>query len=650
MRNKIYIVLLLSLSFLKDAVASLSDGYQKLIDQDVVNYMTIDSILKSVRYSPEELELFIQKSKDADYKAGQAYANNQLGIFYRNKADYPKAESYHEEALRLTENEANLMDFRIMAFNMLGVVARRKEEVRNALDLHKQALELAESQNVRSITNLRSTAVSRNSIGILYLTLKQEDLAEQEFLESIKIEEEIGNNLGLAINYQNIGGIYEERGDFSKALESYRKSLEYNEIINSDLGRVICQNSIAQIYLKQNKPEQAIRLIEPTIEKAEKIGDAYYTVMSKQNYGWALLGLGKLTKAEEYLNEALKTAKELKQQYFVAESYKLLSALNEKQGNFKEALHFNKLYQESEEEYLNEKNQQYVADLILKYDSEKKKSQIEILEKENELVTLKLEDNRKFLLSTIVLTALLALIFYILYRQNFLRKEKEFLALEQKMMRSQMNPHFIFNSLNSIKLYIINNDKDKAVYYLNKFSKLIRTILSNSKEKDISLADELQTMELYMNIENIRFSNKIRFETEVEEGIETNHVRIPSLILQPFLENAIWHGLSSKEGDKRLVLSVKRSGENQLTITIEDNGIGRKQSAEIKSRKTLNNKSIGIDLTTERLNNYYKNFEGGHSLEIIDLFDEENNPSGTRVVLYIPYFGNTVPSKEPQLA
>lgn len=650
MRIKVYILFWLSLIIIKDTYASLPEGYQNLLDENVKEYIHIDSVLKSIRYSTEELEEFIKKSKEKEYGAGEAYANNQLGIYYRNKADYPKAEAYHQEALRLTEYDESLMDFRIMALNMLGVVARRKEEVRSALDFHKQALELAESQEKRGETNLRSTAVSRNSIGNLYLTLKQEDLAEQEFLESIKIEEKIGNNLGLAINYQNLGGIYEERGDFSKALESYQKSLEYNEIINSDLGRVICQNSIAQIYLKQNKPQEAIRLIEPTIAKAEKIGDTYYTVMSKQNYGWALLGLGELTKAESYLKEALGTAKELGQQYFVAESYRHLSTLNEKRGNYKEALNYTKLYRENEEKYLNEQNQQYVADLILKYDSEKKKSQIEILEKENELVNLKLEDNRKFLVILIVLTALLATIFYILYRQNFLRKEKEFLALEQKMMRSQMNPHFIFNSLNSIKLYIINNDKDKAVYYLNKFSKLIRTILSNSKEKDISLADELATMELYMNIENIRFSNKIRFETIVEAGIETNHVRIPSLILQPFLENAIWHGLSPKDGDKRLTLSVNRSGENQLTIQIEDNGIGRKQSAEIKSRKTLNNKSIGIDLTTERLNNYYKNFGGDHSLEIVDLYDEENNPRGTRVILHIPYFGDVIPVEEPQLA
>lgn len=110
------------------------------------------------------------------------------------------------------------------------------------------------------------------------------------------------------------------------------------------------------------------------------------------------------------------------------------------------------------------------------------------------------------------------------------------------MLKSQMNPHFIFNSLNSIKLYIINNEKENTVYYLNKFAKLIRKILVVSNEKDISLADELDTMKLYMNIENIRFSNEIDFQINIDKDINLENIRIPSLILQPFLENSLWHG------------------------------------------------------------------------------------------------------------
>src|SRR5690606_5214405 len=132
-----------------------------------------------------------------------------------------------------------------------------------------------------------------------------------------------------------------------------------------------------------------------------------------------------------------------------------------------------------------------------------------------------------------------------------------------------MNPHFIFNSLNSIKLYIINNEKENAVYYLNKFSKFIRKILVASTEKENSLADELDTMKLYMNIENIRFSNEIHFEIHIEDSINTARIKVPSMILQPFLENALWHGLSSKEDDdKKITLNVYQTNEDFVTISI----------------------------------------------------------------------------------
>src|SRR5690606_3958204 len=134
----------------------------------------------------------------------------------------------------------------------------------------------------------------------------------------------------------------------------------------------------------------------------------------------------------------------------------------------------------------------------------------------------------------------------ILYRQYQSKNEKRVLTLEQKMLRSQMNPHFLFNSLNSIKLYIINNEQKNAVHYLNKFSKLIRKILEASSQREISLAEELETVELYMNIENIRFSNEIDFRIDVDKDIFIDNIKIPSLTLQPFLENSLWHGLSPK--------------------------------------------------------------------------------------------------------
>ena len=213
--------------------------------------------------------------------------------------------------------------------------------------------------------------------------------------------------------------------------------------------------------------------------------------------------------------------------------------------------------------------------------------------------------------------------------------EKELAEMKVTALKSQMNPHFIFNSLNSIKLYIIDNDKDNAVYYLNKFSKLIRKILSSTRLKTISLAEELEIMRLYMSIENIRFEDKINFDIIVSPELNTDTVQLPSMILQPFLENGIWHGLPSKKGKKWIRL-VFASDEDCLYITIEDNGIGRKRANELKQQKVHKNKSVGINLIRERLKNFSRDNSRTHSLRIIDLYNDKGEAAGTKVVLEIP--------------
>ena len=165
------------------------------------------------------------------------------------------------------------------------------------------------------------------------------------------------------------------------------------------------------------------------------------------------------------------------------------------------------------------------------------------------------------------------------------RYEKELAELKVTLLRSQMNPHFIFNSLNSIKLYIINNEKENAVYYLNKFSKLIRKILASTREKEISLSEELETMELYMNIENIRFENKIDYQVQVEESIFKEEIKLPCMILQPIIENSIWHGLSLKEGSKKIQINVSQKEDISLEVVIKDNGIGRDKSKILNGKK-----------------------------------------------------------------
>ncbi len=214
--------------------------------------------------------------------------------------------------------------------------------------------------------------------------------------------------------------------------------------------------------------------------------------------------------------------------------------------------------------------------------------------------------------------------------------EKEIAELKVLSLRSQMNPHFIFNSLNAIKLYIINNEKENAVYYLNKFSKLIRKILSSTRERETSLREEIDTLALYTDIENIRFKNEIEVAIHVDASLDLDAIKVPALILQPFIENAIWHGLSPKKGLKKLSLDVQKYKGTHVRIAITDNGIGREKSAEINSKKLRNTNSIGLKLTEERLVNFAKAYKNTHFIEFIDLYDRFKKPNGTAVELKIP--------------
>lgn len=215
------------------------------------------------------------------------------------------------------------------------------------------------------------------------------------------------------------------------------------------------------------------------------------------------------------------------------------------------------------------------------------------------------------------------------------RYEKELAELKILALRSQMNPHFIFNSLNSIKLYIINNEKENAVYYLNKFSKLIRKILDATRQNSISLAEELETMQLYVSIENIRFNGELQFEVEKDDELFLEDIKLPSLILQPFLENAIWHGLPLA-AEKKLKIIIEKPEVHKVAIYIEDSGIGRQRSEEIQIQKLHKRESVGIKMTLERLNIFYKNSSGSYSLEFEDLVHPTGEPAGTRVSLVLP--------------
>jgi LytS/YehU family sensor histidine kinase len=226
------------------------------------------------------------------------------------------------------------------------------------------------------------------------------------------------------------------------------------------------------------------------------------------------------------------------------------------------------------------------------------------------------------------------------YRLNKIRSDHEVkqktAELEMQALRAQMNPHFIFNSLNSINLFILENNKLQASEYLTKFSRLVRLILNNSREAFIPLEQELEALELYLELESLRFELRFNYEITLDKNIDASALKVPPLIIQPYAENAIWHGLMSKKDRGHLKISLYKEKEI-LFCRICDDGVGRRKAAEIRSRSSSTRKSVGMHITAERIAMFQDQGESSTYVTITDLVLPDGSPGGTEVLITIPF-------------
>ena len=239
-----------------------------------------------------------------------------------------------------------------------------------------------------------------------------------------------------------------------------------------------------------------------------------------------------------------------------------------------------------------------------------------------------------FLLALIIL---MGGVIYMIYhfRMNQMKKigkmHVQLAELKSESLRSQMNPHFVFNALNSIKSYIIKNKKEEAADYLTTFSELIRAVLRNSTQKEISLKDEIEALVLYLQIENLRLNDKFDYNIEIAENINASTIAFPPLIIQPFVENSIWHGFTNKKEKGKLNIKVYRN-KSQLIIEVLDDGIGREASKRIEKSRDRK-RSYGIAITKTRLHNIMEKAD----IDIEDIYNDLNENCGTKVVIILPY-------------
>ena len=221
-------------------------------------------------------------------------------------------------------------------------------------------------------------------------------------------------------------------------------------------------------------------------------------------------------------------------------------------------------------------------------------------------------------------------------KQNSLRQDLN--RLKQEALAQQMNPHFIFNTLSSIQFFISNNEKKASNKYLAMFAKLMRQTLNNSFQKTIPIREELDTLEMYIKLEQLRFEDKFEYQIEVDEKINVDKYKLPTLLLQPFVENSIWHGIMHKTGNDGMIKIVLYKAGNLIKCIVEDNGIGRKKSAEINARNRRQHKSMGAKITESRLKLIGNLYGDKLKIEYKDLVTSDDENCGTKVTVSLPIF------------
>lgn len=453
-------------------------------------------------------------------------------------------------------------------------------------------------------------------IGKTFLEANEYDSAMKYFNESIIVSERNNETLenesiGIARAYSGIANIYQEEGKFSQALHNqfmvlkiFRNSSKKVTIFRSylNIGNTYYKQAIALNDDKKNKKiYQAIQFLTKGLEL--------------KNY--SILVDDKKLLLEAFLN--------------LADSYKQLK-------NYKDALHYTLLRSKLKDSLFNQISISKVTEQQIKYEMEK----VAVLEKINheKILAEKEKINNRFLTVSafLFITGIFAIL--LLRQRNQKKRAIEKAAsvhrmaeLEMQSLRSQLNPHFMFNSLNAIQELILMEDNERSHTYLSKFSKLVRVLLENTTQPFIPLKKEIAFLQLYLSLENLRVPD-LKVSIDTDTNLNPEETFIPNMILQPYIENAIWHGLSHKRNDKQLQVRMYRQN-GTVNYEIEDNGIGRKKSAELKSLFQQKHQSKGMELLSKRFKLLNEEYNSDITTTINDVINN-NEVAGTLVTIKIP--------------
>jgi tetratricopeptide (TPR) repeat protein len=566
------------------------------------------------------------------------------------------------ECCKETKNSKGI----VTALSVIGVGHFRKSDYTVAMKYYREAEAIALENNDSS-----SVAKLRINIGNSYA--KQDSLKQAltTFLAAATIFEQLGDSVHLAYLYNSMAGTMGMVGNVEERLRySILAHRFYGERLSDIMGlgiganlthhleqanlldsaerfglRVLAAsqkagvekteaqvlNYLAGISLRNEKYEEAVQRCQQALTKEGKIS-AHWLFNDLYSYmGEAFMKLGRNKEALTALETGLKYAKADKGSRSYILSYSRLHELYAKEGRFDKAYEYLHLYSNLRDSVYKVENAANVNELQTKYETEKKEQAIRELDQANQLSQLRVRQRTTLAILVAVLMLVAIAVVYFRSRQRVLQQERIALDNRLRSLRVQMNPHFIFNALSAIQNYLISGkDIRESTRYLSNFAKVMRAFLEFNQKELVSLEKEMQALELYLGIQKLRFDNGFTHAFNLDEEIEPEMIEIPPMLLQPFVENAIEHGIRNVT-DGHIDINYHLKG-NELVMEVVDNGVGRGHTASEKP-KVDGKTSLATGITAERIALLNRNSRKGHRFEITDA-----NPdgSGTKVVFHIP--------------
>lgn len=584
-----------------------------------------------------------------DKKKEIAKVYNNMGMAYNDLPDYALAIEYQNKALAIFIS-LNDTTKTAQVLNGIGISFLYLSDYPKALEYYFRSLKLFESVHEKKyIANVLT------NIGIVYRHLENYKKALQYNFQALEVYEQSGNEKGIAGTLGNIGNIYDDIDSSSKALEYYKKALVISKRLKNKSSIASNMSNIGVVYNGLSNYAKALEYLQPSLllytqlnDKNNlslmynEIGKAYCFASPAILKQYGIAADKRFVEAINYHEKGLSLAHDIGALARENASWESLSATYEMQQDFKKALYAYKQAVLLKDSMYNDEKKDEVTRLEMQYEFEKK----EALDKAGnekrqalasaEIKRQKIINNASVGIASLLFIALI--VSFIFYKKRkdaeAKRKEAELITqvaeIEMKALRAQMNPHFIFNSLNSINDYIDKHNITTATLYTTKFAKLMRMILENSEHKEITLADELKALELYIQLEALRMKDKFSYEIKVDDDIDAEATLIPPLLLQPFVENSLWHGISKKKGLGKILIHISKEG-GMIRCVVEDNGVGRQNAEALEPAfKQNEKKSLGMKITKARIDimNKMKNSKGSIVLS--------NLAEGTRAEVNLP--------------